>query len=191
MSLPAFDRVWTPEDVLEIHADGWRVELLDGALMMSPAPSRRHQMVSRRLAMLLEAAALDARVDCVVYENINVRHDNDFTQPDVVVIDGAAARAGEESGEDDIWLDPEHVLLAVEIVSPGQAGRDGVDKLKKYASWGIEFYWVLEPNDSVLEGFELRNGTYASVTRVEGARAATPPAPFPVTVRPDELRRLR
>ncbi|MFF7242430.1 Uma2 family endonuclease [Embleya sp. NPDC008237] len=132
-----------------------------------------------------------ARIDCVGYENINVRHDNDFTQPDVVVIDGAAARAGEESGEDDIRLDPEHVLLAVEIVSPGQAGRDGVDKLGKYASWGIEFYRVLEPNDSVLEGFELRNGAYASVTRAEGARAAMPPAPFPVTVRPDELRRLR
>ncbi|MFI1578653.1 Uma2 family endonuclease [Embleya sp. NPDC020630] len=183
--------MWTPEDVLEIHADGWRVELLDGALMMSPAPSRRHQMVSRRLAMLLEAAAEDAGVDCVVYENINVRHDNDFTQPDVVVVEGAVARAGEKSDEDDIWLDPEHVLLAVEIVSPGQAGRDSVDKLKKYASWGIEYYWVLEPNDSVLEGFELRDGAYSSVARVEGAHAAMPPAPFEVTVRPDELRRLR
>ncbi|MFE3196584.1 Uma2 family endonuclease [Embleya sp. NPDC059237] len=130
-SLPAFGRVWTPEDVLAIHAGGRRAELLDGALLLSPAPSRRHQMVCRRLAVLLEAAAEDARVDCVVYENINVRQDDDFTRPDVVVVAGAAARAGEESDEDDVWLDPEHVLLAVEIVSPGQAGRDGVDKLEK------------------------------------------------------------
>ncbi|WP_424643025.1 Uma2 family endonuclease [Embleya sp. AB8] len=177
----------TPDDLLGIRTGGRRVELLDGALTVGPAVSRRHQMVSRRLAMLLETAARDARVDCVVYESINVRRGNDLTQPDVVVIDGPTARAG----EDDTWLDPEHVLLAVEIVSPGQAGRDGVDKLKKYASWGIEYYWVLEPNDSVLEGFELRDGAYTSVTRVEGTHAAMPPAPFEVTVRPDELRRLR
>ena len=39
---------------------------------------------------------------------------------------------------------PEHVLLIVEVVSPGSETTDRIVKLDQYASAGIPFYWRVE-----------------------------------------------
>ena len=48
---------WTVDDVLTLPETGSRYEIVDGALVMSPPPSRDHQRVSWRLHNLLFAAA--------------------------------------------------------------------------------------------------------------------------------------
>ncbi len=39
---------------------------------------------------------------------------------------------------------PEHVLLVVEVVSPGSETTDRVVKVNQYARAGIAFYWRIE-----------------------------------------------
>ncbi|GAA3549370.1 hypothetical protein GCM10022235_16230 [Kribbella ginsengisoli] len=39
---------------------------------------------------------------------------------------------------------PEHVLLVVEVVSPGSETTDRIVKLDQYAKAGIAFYWRVE-----------------------------------------------
>ncbi|MDX6350050.1 MAG: hypothetical protein QOF84_4840 [Streptomyces sp.] len=39
---------------------------------------------------------------------------------------------------------PEHVLLVVEVVSPGSETTDRIVKVDQYAKAGIAFYWRIE-----------------------------------------------
>ena len=46
----------TREDLDALPEDGWRHELVDGALVMTPSPSARHQIAAFELAVQLRAA---------------------------------------------------------------------------------------------------------------------------------------
>ncbi len=46
---------WTVDDLDRLPDDGLRYELLDGILLVSPAPTRRHQRAVWQLGLLLQA----------------------------------------------------------------------------------------------------------------------------------------
>lgn len=112
------------------------IEIVDGMVLVSPRASKRHNRLARLLANALDAAAgpdwnadttLDVRLQDVPLNN---------RRPDVTVyraesIDVAPTR-------------PEHVLLVVEVVSPGSETTDRIVKTDQYAKAGIQFYWRVE-----------------------------------------------
>jgi Uma2 family endonuclease len=61
--------------------------------------------------------------------------------------------------DDTLWLAPEMVALAVEIVSKGSERTDRWTKHVEYAEAGIPRYWRVEPNDTVLM-FRLDGNRY-------------------------------
>jgi Uma2 family endonuclease len=112
------------------------IEIVDGMVLASPSASKRHNRLARLLANALDAAAgpdwnadtdFDVRLQDVPLNN---------RRPDVTVyradtIDVAPTR-------------PEHVLLVVEVVSPGSETTDRIVKADQYARAGIQFYWRVE-----------------------------------------------
>ena len=58
MSVPTLDghaQAWTEEEFLALPETVWpRLELLDGALLVSPAPRKAHQRFSRALANAMD-----------------------------------------------------------------------------------------------------------------------------------------
>ncbi len=176
---------WTLQDVLALGADTHqRVELVGGALLMSPAPTVPHQRASRRLAALLEAAATAAGADVEVLEAVNVVVPDGLLIPDLVGVEAeAAAHAG-------VTLDGGAVLLVVEILSPSTRISDRKFKPALYAGAGIPSYWRLdlEPAPSLYVG-ELQSGGYRETLTALAGATATIDRPFPITLDPAGLSR--
>ncbi|MFI5494929.1 Uma2 family endonuclease [Actinoplanes sp. NPDC051859] len=157
----------TEEDYLALGETPDRVELFDGSLHVTPAPTPRHQYISRRLANALEAGAEPGRF---VSEAINVRlQPGRIPIPDVVItekIDFAA-----------LAVDAEAVLLVCEIVSPSNASADKVLKMHYYATAGIPWYLLVEQETGALHLHQLSNGAYVlrSVAQVGEVLRLTDP----------------
>jgi Uma2 family endonuclease len=155
-----------------------RIEVVDGAIIVSAAPRRLHQDIARRLANALEGAcgaglAVSTDVDLRLRDVPLLNR-----RPDVVVYD--ASLPG------DALLRPEHCVLVAEVMSPGSVTTDQTDKPAEYAAAGIRHYWRLEHDaaESVLSVFCYRldptTGTYASAGAHSGKMIVTEPVSITV-----------
>ncbi|WP_405092402.1 Uma2 family endonuclease [Micromonospora sp. NBC_01392] len=125
---------WTEADYLALEDSLDRIELLDGSLIVTPAPGKRHQLVSWNLVGSLRRAARP--LGLLVFEAVNVRLGvNRMVIPDVVVADTDDEGTVVEAGE---------VRLVCEVVSPGNAAADRVLKMQLYAIARIPWYLLVE-----------------------------------------------
>ncbi|WP_350278190.1 Uma2 family endonuclease [Kribbella sp. HUAS MG21] len=157
--------------------DGHRYELIDGILLVSPAPAIRHQIVASNLNDVLKRACpaellvLFAPVDVVLATDT-------VLQPDLVV----AAR--DAFAERDLPVAP---LLAVEVLSPSTRRVDLMLKWSRLEAAGCAAYWVVDPDTPSLIAWELRDGAYVQVAKVAGDEPARLTSPYDVTVVPADL----
>ncbi len=172
-------RPYTAADLETMPDDGRRYELIDGELLVSPAPGWPHQEVVFSLYGVLRSAC--PRGLRVVGAPFAVRPDafNEY-QPDVLV-----ARYGDLTMEDL----PRAPLLAVEVISPTSGLRDANLKKAVYARMGVPSFWLVLPDlhRPALTAFELDGDEYRQVAHVVGAEAFEAQRPFPVRVVPDDL----
>src|SRR4051794_15111147 len=79
------DRDWTVDDLDALPDDGFRYELFDGVLVVSPAPVPVHQRAARALFRLLDAAC-PAELE-VFFAPLDFRPNQRRSfQPDVLVV---------------------------------------------------------------------------------------------------------
>ncbi|WP_406002381.1 Uma2 family endonuclease [Streptomyces sp. NBC_00829] len=115
MSVASIDHTgpWTMADVLALPEDTRnRIELVGGALVMSPSPGIAHQRASPRLAAMLDAAIEAAQAPLEVLEAVNVAMPDGLLIPDIAVMDATA------SAEAGLTIHADDVLIVVEIASP-------------------------------------------------------------------------
>lgn len=170
-------RALTRDDLDAMPDDGHRYELLDGILVVSPAPSRRHQRASLRLSVLLDAA-LPAGLELLPAPFDVALADDTVMQPDLVV-----ARVDDYT-ERDLPVAP---LLAVEVLSPSSRGIDLLLKKDRLERAGCEHYWVVDPEEPSITAWALHDGAYRQVARAVGEEAFEVAAPFDVRLKPTGL----
>ena len=176
----------TYEDLRSFPDDGRRYELIDGTLVVTPAPGAPHQVVVAALCRILFAArpkgtaVLPAPLDFVP-------NPTTVLQPDVVVIDAKEVDA-KEVDEPRLTRTP---FLVVEVLSPSSRSQDLGSKLLAYAKAGVPAYWVIDPEPPVeLRAFHLEGTEYQAVARVVGDEGFEAMVPFPVTIVPSALREV-
>ncbi|WP_460339408.1 Uma2 family endonuclease [Actinoallomurus acanthiterrae] len=184
MSFPAIAQYghYTVADWLNLpEIAGPRVELIDGAFVVSPPPVSKHQVCAARLVQILDDAAPD---DMEAVQTLAVRTATEVAIPDVVVSDFETLRSETAA------LLPEQTYLAAEIVSPGNRRRDYQDKPRIYAAAGIPIFLRIEligANPPYVEVLSLRDGAYVSVAHVDAGQSVKLTEPFPVEFDPARL----
>jgi Uma2 family endonuclease len=173
---------WTVDDLDELPEDGSRHEIIEGSLLVSPAPAKPHLRALTRLHRLLNSQA-PARY--AISQNAGVlRHafSQTYLIPDLVVI------PDETLDQDGKALLPAEVLLVVEALSPSSTSVDTVLKLLHYARMGIPQYWIVDPGAATLTVLRVPDGdAYKEKLVVRAGTRWTTDDPFDIEVDPAEF----
>jgi Uma2 family endonuclease len=167
-AMPREPGQWSVADYFALPDDP-RCELLQGLLVVTPAPTGRHQVVVAllldtllRYARSIGGRAMPSPVDVVLSEWTVV-------QPDLVLL---APERLDRFG-DRITGAPD---LVVEVVSPGSARRDRLWKLELYRRSDLREYWIVDPAERTGEFLVLKQGLFELVPAPE-ERYSSPTLP--------------
>lgn len=133
----------TEAEFLALPASMTQTELLDGEVIVSPAPTFRHQDVLRRLVVALSAWA-DAAEDVHVVGQapVDIRFGpGRILQPDAFVIRGSVDLDRDGPLE-------QVPMLCIEVLSRDRV-YDRVTKRLVYATAGVEEYWTVDPAGAI------------------------------------------
>ena len=165
------NRVWCYDDLAAIPDDRNRYEIIDGELLVSPAPRVTHQTIVKHLLLLLHhvlerpghATVFAAPLDVVLGPRRVV-------QPDLVVL-----RSARRSQLTDLGFmgAPD---LVVEVLSPSTAKVDRGRKQALYGEVGIGEYWIV---DSAKMTLEVLTPDAAGVMQLRGTYGASDTAHSP------------
>ncbi len=141
--------------------DDKRRELINGFIkMMTPAPRRIHQRISKKILdtiTIIEKyggqiyhAPFDVRL--VEKNKTSDKEIINVVQPDISVICDLSK------------LDDRGCLgapdLIIEILSPASSKRDLSEKYELYQNFGVKEYWIVFPSEKVIQQFVLVKGKY-------------------------------
>ncbi|HEX8154011.1 MAG TPA: Uma2 family endonuclease [Thermoanaerobaculia bacterium] len=144
--------------------DGQRYELIEGELVLNPAPILKHQFVTGAIHAILRAHVRANGVGLVMIAPTDVvLAPENVLQPDVLFVSKARAtiltRANVQGAPD----------LVVETLSDGTRRRDENAKRRLYEQYGVAEYWVVDPEADTVrvfrcegERFTLAAQLYAS-----------------------------
>jgi len=157
-SFPQHPMPWTVDELLALPEDnGQRLELVDGAVIVSPAPTRRHQRLQHWLAFHLQTVlprglAVEPGINVVLGESR-------LLIPDLAVTTTPGANGVYAAGSE--------VMIAVEITSPSSRTYDRVLKRQLYADAGVPYYLVVEagPDVPVAVLYSFTEGGYVEAAR--------------------------
>jgi Uma2 family endonuclease len=169
-------RPLTAADLETVPEDGHRWELVDGTLVVTPAPSRRHQLVSSHLHVLLATHCPPALRVLSAPTDVRLADDT-VLLPDLLVV-------SREEFDDDQPLRP---LLVVEILSPSTRLVDLSLKRSRFELAGIPAYWTVDPDALELRAWELRSSGYVEAAHVSGDETYAATDPIRVDVVPADL----
>lgn len=141
MGMSTVDRVWTRDDALaiqEVLPEGMRCELIDGALLVSPAPKVPHQAVLAALFVRLYEYCRRTGVGRVLMSPADLSLGRQLVlQPDLFVVPDEDFRPEME------WQDATRLLLVIEGLSPSTAGYDRGPKREFYQRERVPEYWIV------------------------------------------------
>lgn len=129
--------------------DGFRYELINGELIMVPAPSACHQTTNKKLLIKLdEFIESNSLGELFIPPMDVVLDDNNTVQPDILIVLNENVSKIEENA---IYGAPDFV---VEIISPGSVIKDRHIKKEFYEKSGVKEYWIVDINNQTVEVFQ-------------------------------------
>ena len=144
--------------------EGDRQELMDGALVVTPVPLIKHQIVSMNIIFALDRFVRDGGLGRVLHAPTGVRFAPDnLLIPDIVFV-----------SQDRLYIIGPKTIdaapdLVLEILSPGTRRRDLDIKRALYARFGVQEYWIVDPDARTLSVLALASDKFQPVPGGEGS----------------------
>jgi Uma2 family endonuclease len=134
---------WTVDDYLLLGEMKTPCQLINGELIMSPAPNPSHQRVLRKLFKVFDnlnpqGEIFFAPIDLFI-NKLNVY------QPDLIYLSEVGKKFISNRG---IEGPPD---IIVEIISPSNIFTDRNIKKRIYLDFGVKEYWIVDPGNKTLE----------------------------------------
>ncbi|HWH53315.1 MAG TPA: Uma2 family endonuclease [Gemmatimonadaceae bacterium] len=138
---------WHADDARDLQREdhAWpRYEVIDGELLVTPAPRRIHQFAIGELHLELGTYLRGNREVQVWLSPADVQLEPDTTvQPDIFV----APRGERGMG----WIGIRSLLLAIEVLSPASLKHDRSIKRRFYQRHRVGEYWIVDTDAQQLE----------------------------------------
>jgi Uma2 family endonuclease len=172
--MPAATKL-TYADYAALPDDGKRYELIDGELVVNPAPVPRHQFIVRNVLRALDnyfhshggGKAVASPIDVVFA-------DETVVQPDVIAIKTDRLSI---IGPKNIQGAPH---LVVEVLSDGTRRHDEIDKRKIYERFGVDEYWIVDAELELVKIYRSSGDSFSRISEVSteaGGSITTPLLP--------------
>src|ERR1043166_8463365 len=134
MAMPVAVPRYTLEDLESFPDDGNRYELVDGILLVTPAPMPPHQVVLSRIAIWLARVLGDPPSALVLFPGVVEIAPNVHMEPDILVVPVTEPMHGK-------WTDVRVFSLAVEVSGRGSRIYDRDYKRPAYLRAGVREVW--------------------------------------------------
>ncbi len=152
----------TYDDYVQFPDDGKRHELIDGEHFVTPTPNRKHQAVSGNLFGLIWSYLQQHRVGRVFSAPFDVILSQfDVVEPDLLFISQQRLSEIETSP----WVRGAPNLV-VEIGSPSTRKRDATIKRRLYERFGVEEYWIVDPELDSIDVYRRVEGRYERASQL-------------------------
>jgi Uma2 family endonuclease len=162
----------TYEEFMALPDDGKHYELIEGELVLNPAPNMRHQSIQWRIASALSryleahpiGRGFNAPTDVVLNDDV-------ILEPDLLVILNEHTSI---LGVNNVQGAPD---IALEILSPGTRRKDEIVKKRLYEHHGVNEYWVVDPDAELVKIYRREGTAFAHpiVIDTEAGGAITSP----------------
>lgn len=163
MHIPKGKIVLTYEDYVLLPNDRNRYEILEGELTVTPAPSTKHQTASGNLFVLLAHYIKERDLGKLFHAPIDlILQSTSVLQPDLLFVSKARQRIITEKAIEGV---PD---LVIEILSPGTSRIDRVTKAQIYARYSVPAYWIVDPEQEVIEIYLLEADGYRLAATLQG-----------------------
>jgi Uma2 family endonuclease len=129
---------FTVSDLAQFDGRNGRHELLDGALVVTPLGTSRHQSLCLALGAALREYVLRQRLGATFAPGRVIVDQRTALEPDVLVVPGPRETASLP------WESHPAPLLAVEVLSPSTRSFDHTQKRSAYLRHGAAEYWVVD-----------------------------------------------
>lgn len=159
----------TWEDIKDYPEYHGRTEIVDGELVVSPVPSRKHQWSCQNLALVV-VPFLRSRdlgrfyslpVHVILDDHVNYEPDCCFIAKGRLQDEESAAYEGPPD-------------LIVEVISASNRRPDTETKFRHYERYGVREYWLVDRYAKWIEVWFLEGGKYWSLGRfTPGQRVVT------------------
>jgi Uma2 family endonuclease len=167
----AVDVKLTYQDLLAMPEDGLRHELIDGVHYVSAAPRPRHQLVLARLLGRIENYLRERPVGVLLPGPADVVFtDHDVVEPDLLFVSRARREILTE-----LNISGGAPELMVEILSPSTRRRDLVLKHRLYERWGVDQYWIVDPQRKTVQAFRRASDRYRLAAELGAGDVLTTP----------------
>ena len=146
---------WTVDDYLLLGEMKTPCQLINGELVMSPAPAPVHQRVLRKIFKILDSANLPGEI---FFSPIDLYLDStNVFQPDLVYLSDSNKQFLTERGIEG------PADLIIEIISPSNSYTDRNQKKTNYLKFGIKEYWIVDPGNATIEIYTPKGGANVPV----------------------------